>query len=241
MTAYVLVGAGGTGSYLFNALHRYLKSVGGEWTLHIYDGDEVQANNLERQNFEAGDLFQNKATALAKRGLDSEHLFAYPQFLGPDSLPKAIQDGDVVLIAADNMFIRARIQEHANTLENVVVINGGNEEISGSVQLWIREKGKNVTPPLSHLHNEITNTNDADRSGMSCADIAALPGGGQTVLANTTAATLMLAALWRYHQNKHKDKEAPGVIPWTEIQFDHSAGTVTPWDVRPTKGWQANT
>lgn len=237
---YVLIGAGGTGSHLFPALYRYLKSREDEdpnWTIHIYDGDEVEEKNLLRQIFDEGDLFRNKADALGSKARDVDHVFTYPTFLGADDLQRAIRSGDIVLIAADNMFIRARVEEHVKLLDNAVIINGGNEDISGSVQLWIREGGKDITPPISWLHPEITNTRDEDRSAMSCAEVAMLPGGGQTVLANATAAVFMLAALWRFHQDKHKDETKPGIVPWTEVQFDHGRGTMMPWDVRPTKGW----
>lgn len=239
--AYIMVGAGGTASHLYHALYMYLKSredVEPNWELHIYDGDEVMTNNLERQVFTREDLGKNKAIALVESTPDTDHLFAYDRFLGADELPKVIQDGDTVLIMVDNMFIRARIEEHCKTLKDVSVINAGNELISGSVQLWVREKGKNLTPPLSYLHPEITNTMDADRSAMSCADIAKLPGGGQTVLANMSAAALSLAALYRLHEKRYATEKGKGNTPWTEVQFDHKLGTIMPWDVRTVEGWQ---
>lgn len=244
MSNYVLVGAGGTGSHLFRPLCMYLDAYeqdrDPEWLIHVWDGDHVENNNLARQIFEPSEIQMNKARALAGR-MDARHVQAHDQFLSPDSIQAGIQDGDIVIIAADNFFVRKLIEDHARTLDNVTIINGGNEDISGSVQIYVRAEGKDITPRLSHLHPEITNAHDHDRSQLSCAQIAELPGGEQTILANLTSATLILAAIWRHHQEltTKPNPDNHGYIPWTEIQFDHREGTFVPWDVRTTRNWSS--
>lgn len=243
MSTYVLVGAGGTGSHLTPALLRYLDGYEAErdphWQVVIIDGDHVEHRNLARQLFVPEVTGANKATALfTQNPTFAEHVQPKDEFLGPDNISRYILDGDIVLIAADNMFVRKLIEDHVRTLNDSVVINGGNESISGSVQLYVREGGKDITPRLSHLHPEFARK-DGDRSALSCAQIAELPGGEQTVLANMTSATMMLAALWRYHKELHlKPKAAEkDAINWTEFQFDHLTAEYYGWDVRTTKGW----
>ena len=240
---YIMIGAGGTGSHLSGPLYAYLKALEDkdkEWHLFIADGDTVEEKNLIRQNFSAGDIMRNKAAALVERMHDTPHTQAIEVYIGPENIAAKIRDGDVVLIAADNYYVRRLIEQHALTLQNLVVINGGNEAIDGTIQLWVREAGKNLTPRITHMHPEIEAAIDAkqDRSALSCADIAKLPGGEQTIIANMTSATFMLAALYRYHHKYHLTKSEPGITSWTDLSFDHKAGTVLPWDARNTKGWE---
>ena len=70
---YILVGAGGTGSFLFPALLRYLESYHSNreerFTLTVIDGKEVAATKLHRQLFFGRYAGNPKATALvASRG-----------------------------------------------------------------------------------------------------------------------------------------------------------------------------
>lgn len=243
---YVLVGAGGTGSHLCHVLYKYLlarQSEDPDWMLYIIDGDHVTAGNTTRQNFDTEDIDKNKAEALAERLNDPIHVQAIPKYLGNENIEDYMKDDDIVLIGADNYWVRKLIHERALELDNSVVINGGNEMNSGSVQLFIRDEGKNITPSIAHLHPEITDAQPTtDRSLMSCAQIAELPGGEQTILANMTSATFMLAALWRFHQGYYMltDAPEPGHVRWTQVQFDHHEGTYVPWDVRNTKNWEDN-
>lgn len=243
---YVLVGAGGTGSHLCNTLYKYLKAREQEdpdWMLYIIDGDHVTVGNISRQNFRVGDIDKNKAEALFDRINDPEHVQAIPKYLGEEDIEQYVADGDVVLIGADNYWVRKLIHERAIELDNITVINGGNEMNSGSVQLFIRENGVNITPSIAHLHPEITDAQPTtDRSVMSCAQIAELPGGEQTILANMTSAVFMLAALWRFHAGYYfgAPTTEPGHVGWTQVQFDHHEGTYVPWDVRNTKNWETN-
>lgn len=240
MSTYVLVGAGGTGSWLVPPLLAYLagheEKLDPNWQLLLLDGDTVESKNLERQNFSPETVGMNKAEALHAM-YNSAHTQPKAEYLGADNITKYILDNDIVLIGADNMHVRRLIESHVKTLNDAVVINGGNEAISGSVQLYIRQGGKDMTPTLSHLHPEFTHK-DADRSKLSCAEIAKLPGGEQTVLANATSAVMMLAALYRYHRGIWQESD-PERTNWTEFQFDHKTGEYYGWDVRTTKGWQA--
>jgi hypothetical protein len=116
-------------------------------------------------------------------------------------------------------------------MEDITVINAGNELSDGNVQLWVRENGINQTPPITFMHPEIVFRSADDRAAMTCQQAAALPGGGQLILANQQAAAWMLAALWRYHTGEWR-------TGWTELQFDLSKGTVHHIDMRTWEGWK---
>lgn len=229
MNHFLLVGAGGTASYLLPALVRWLDATHGEeWLLAICDGDTIEMGNIARQAHALENVGANKAEALAA---GHDRIVPIPEYLGSLNIDRLIQDGTTVLITVDNFPVRKRIEDHAKTLDNVVVINGGNEEHSGSVQLWVREASRDVTPPIGFMHPEIAEPG-LDRAEMSCQQIAQLPGGGQTAIANMAAATHILTALQRLHA-------APtvGALDWHELQFDALTGEVERIDYRTTRAW----
>ncbi len=234
MDSYILIGAGGTGSHVIAPMLAYLdahhKERGTDYQFVIVDGDNYDTGNLTRQLFEPGFVSNNKAEAMAQM-YNRYPIIAVPKFIGREDLEEMVQDGDTVLIAADNHSIRALVADRAMALRDVTVINAGNELHDGNVQLWVREAGENITPPITFMHPEIIFRSADDRAAMTCAQAAALPGGGQLILANQQAAAWMLAALWRRHTGEWKN---PG---WTEIQFDLAKGRVDHVDMRTWEGW----
>lgn len=234
MEKYILIGAGGTGSnFLPTALtylHAYHTNTDPNWEMYVVDGDNYEYKNLERQLFDPAFVGQNKADALVAQ-YDRYPLISVPKFIGRDDLDDLISERSVVFIGVDNYSLRALLVEHAQKLKNVVLINAGNEKSDGSVQLWVREDGKNMTPPFTFHHPEITYVSKDDRSGMTCAEAAQIPGGEQLILANMTAAQLMLHALWRFHSGAWKEG-------WTESVFDLEQNVVDYINFRERKGWQ---
>ena len=226
---YVLIGAGGTGTHLLHPLVNYLSTFhsDGDFDLGIMDGDEVEEKNLARQLFTPADVLVNKAKAAVTPFRHLRNVIPIAEYLGDDNLSRYITEGSIVLIAVDNWPIRAKIEMHCLTMDNVVVINGGNEEESGSCQIWVRKDGKNETPPLSFLHPEI-HDDGPDRATMSCQQIAALPGGEQLIIANMSSAMWMLTALMDYHRQ---------TMVWTELQFDLASGESIGLDQREKRGW----
>lgn len=239
-TTYTLLGAGGTGSILFDSLIRYLATYHRgrkeAFNLQVIDGDEIETKNLDRQLFADPTIGHNKAEALvatARHVPPNGKLFAIPKFLGKDNVEKLVRDGDVVLIAVDNYSVRALVEEHGKTLPSLVVINGGNESTDGSCQLWQRRDGQNITPPLSHMHPEIAYKDKDDRAAMSCEVRASIPGGEQTIIANMMSATTMLNMLRLFHTSP-KGVPAKG----HEVHFDLNTLAMRPDDLRGVEGWK---
>lgn len=219
---YILIGAGGTGSILFPLLLRYLttyqKTSNEEFTITIIDGKEVSAPKLDRQLFFGRFSGTNKAQAIIEQyATDPKVVIAVPMYLGEGNI-SGIKDSDIVLIAADNFPVRARIEAHAQTLKNITIINGGNEMRDGSLQTYIRRKGKNITPPMSQGHAEILQDDKRDPSSLSCEQIAELPGGEQTIIANSMSATAMLNGLSLVHEWETRKNKTE--TPAEEVFFD---------------------
>lgn len=220
---YAMIGAGGTGAALFPFLTRYLETYSRErqepYTLTVIDGKEVAPSKLERQLFFGRYAGDNKADALIKQyESDPDVIIAISSYLGDDNI-SGIQSGDVVLICADNYPVRARIEAHALTLDNIAIINGGNEMIDGSLQIMVRRNGENITPPLSQGHPEILSDDGMDHAALSCQQISELPGGQQTILANMMSAIAILNALRRLHDWETNPDHTP-FPPGEEVFFD---------------------
>lgn len=238
-TTYTLLGAGGTGSILFPNLLRYLETYHRarkeSFYIQVIDGDDIEPHNLDRQLFTETAIGANKAEALIQTSPfipPSGKLFSRPEFIGKDNVKKVLRDGDIVIIAADNYSIRALIEEVGKTLDNLVVINGGNESTDGSCQLWVRVAGRNVTPPLSHCHPEIVYKGKDDRAAMSCEARSKLAGGEQTIVANMMSAVAILNMLRLYHSSPK------GVPPkGHEVHFDLNTLAMRPDDWRGVEGW----
>ena len=233
---YVMVGAGGTGSILFPNLLRYVSAYHRnreeDFILAVIDGDTLAASNLDRQLFPGSAVGANKAEALVALHVlgAGDQVIAVPQYLGEDNIKDLMTDGDIILIAVDNYSVRAHINKRAKELDNTVVINGGNEDSDGSVQVYIRAGGVNLTPPIDHCHPEIVAKKKDDRRKLSCQQIAELPGGGQTLVANMMSATMILNTLRRYH-------DGHDLGPTHEAHFDLNTMKMRPSDNRGIDGW----
>lgn len=233
-----MVGAGGTGTHLMPAMLAYLRAwhrnQGTEYQVVVADGDFFEEKNLARQLFDVGEVQANKAEAML-RMFPGHPMIAVARYIGAADIEQMVQDGDCVLICADNHSVRRLIADHVKTLDNAVVVNGGNELNDGSVQLWVRENGTNLTPPITFGHPEIKFIDEQDRSAMDCMAAAQLPGGEQTILANMTSANFMLLALRRWHSGEFR-VEGHG-RGWTELQFDLDAGLIEHIDMRDRRNW----
>ena len=218
---YIQIGAGGTGSFLFPALIRYLETYKREsdedFTVTIIDGKEVAASKLERQLFFGRYAGDNKALALAAQyETDPSIVIAVPSYLDKKNI-KGIERNDMILICADNFPVRARIEKHCAKLDDVTVINGGNEMFDGSLQIWMRREGENITPPMSQGHPEILRRDKDDPAALSCQQIAELPGGQQTIIANMMSATAILNAVRQVHEWEQADAQRPHIGPLRDL------------------------
>jgi len=230
---YVLIGAGGTGSQLIGPLLAFLQSWHRnnetEWEFAVVDGDSYHPDNLTRQLFDPRFVGINKAEAMAEQ-YHQYPIRAIPKYIGATDLEYLIVENTITFLGVDNYSVRALVEERALNLDNVVIINGGNERHDGTVQMWIRKSGENKTPRLSYGHPEIQYIAADDRSAMTCAEAMTLPGGEQLIIANMAAAHYMLTAFWRYISNEWESG-------WTELTYDLLRGQVQHIDMRERRNW----
>lgn len=193
----LVIGAGGTGSLLLPSLVRLLRSIEDfNGNIIIADGDSYDEGNSARQLFSTKRVGQNKAEyqyeALVSQLPDMEDKISYiPEYLSQSDLGDIITENTIVINCADNFAVRKYAEDLVLNLRNGIHICCGNELRTGQVQIHIRNNGVSMTPSIYEQYPEL-DSEDGDRSSMSCEDLAALPGGGQLICANMTAASLAL-------------------------------------------------
>ena len=197
-----VVGTGGIGLTLLPVLARFLNysSNQAKYELTCIDGDHFEEKNRERQEFND---YGPKATVTANRlkeEFDNLTISDNPVYIGDHNVNLLIRENDIVLLCVDNHATRKLISKRAESLENIVLINGGNEWTDGNVLVHIRKDGQDVTPTITKYHPEILNSDDEDnpankeRKGAGCAVL--VQSSPQLLIMNNYIAANMLAALY---------------------------------------------
>lgn len=210
----LVIGCGGTGSYVIPNLVRLLVNTKVPICLTLADADVVEDKNLIRQNFIKSDVGKNKAEALAKRY--SSAFGVQIQFV-PKYLESAEQIGTVlknatlnnisysnytplIISCVDNIKARAFMIEALSRYYpgGGYIIDCGNEDTTGQVLLSNLttsinpDTGVYRTPHLFELFPELKERAKSDKlaSELSCAEMAT--SSNQFGYVNLNAATLAL-------------------------------------------------
>jgi molybdopterin/thiamine biosynthesis adenylyltransferase len=202
------------GTRLSQVVCQYLAHQKTKVTVTLIDGDNFEPKNADRQVF--GKL-GNKAEVTAERLVEE-----YPnltistknRYVTEENAFVYIQENSVVFCCVDNHASRKLLSEHCAWLENAVLISGGNDYHDGNVQVFIREKGKNLTPPITYLHPEIAEPADKNPAELSCEELAATSS-PQLIFANLKVATEMGILFWLLTERS---------IPFSELYFDLTTG-----------------
>jgi molybdopterin/thiamine biosynthesis adenylyltransferase len=151
---YDLIGQGGIGSCFSPDAVRFLgysrKETDPQFTVRLIDGDVVEEKNLKRQQFKPSDLGIYKAQLVAEQCPKIDGVFVewFPNYIDKDNVGRFIEDRSVVILMVDNDKTRNIIQTHCLTLNNIMLINGGNEVYDGDVTVFRKHKGEVLMPPI---------------------------------------------------------------------------------------------
>ena len=110
----IVIGCGGTGSYLIPPLARLLKSSKFVGDLILVDGDNYEPSNLDRQSFHVDLLGENKATAQAKKlqkEIEDFECGVIDTYLSESDVKEIVTEGTLVINCADNNAIRKYVEE----------------------------------------------------------------------------------------------------------------------------------
>lgn len=219
--AVVVVGCGGTGSFVAEGLGRMLPLT---INLVLIDMDVVEDRNLERQGFTAADVGLFKSEALAKRlARQYQRPIQYSVFpVGTGDFPQGIVCGCV-----DNGPARQAIADHL--FDNQWYIDSGNGRNFGQVLIG-NAKIDRLSPsfigdvchrlPLPTIQQPAILA-QAPRV-RSCAEAVAADDQGPTI--NQAMAVLVLETVRRILW---------GTCPWMQLYLDLDAGTLTPTMASP--------
>lgn len=238
---FVLVGAGGIGTWLAEGLARMLEFKYPGSALVIVDGDNYEEKNKERQSFTT---MGNKAISTANNLTKTFYKTTFipvpkwvvdDDFSGvddPDS-PKItasqlITEGDIVFAVVDNFAARKIIFDAASKLNNIDVFTGGNDDaLFGSVYHYQRRDGIDITDHPVNTHPEYENPPDKNPGELSCQDRAKIEGGTQLLATNMAVAAFLLGRVQKTIISNQSPDEA-------EIYFDLGVGKAEPYDRRST-------
>jgi len=221
----VVVGLGGIGSWVVQALCPFLQFSQDIWTLVLVDGDEYEEKNRSRQAFdELGPKAEVQAGWVTRK---FPHLRIQPitQYLSDDGsddtfpVRDAIRSGDIVFSCLDNHRTRKMVADHCIHLRDVALISGGNEYTDGNIQVFVRRQGQDLTCRLEKYHPELAQPGDKAPYEMSCEELAA--SSPQLIFTNLAAASLMLQVFYCLEQRKFEFAKS-------EVYFDIVANAATP-------------
>jgi molybdopterin/thiamine biosynthesis adenylyltransferase len=201
MKNYKFIGMGGIGTALAPFACRYLNfECKEDCRVTFIDGDGYEKKNETRQRFKTTG---NKAKVSAEEfAVEFENISfrSVKEFVTPKNIASIINEGDTILMGVDNHAARKLVSDYCKTLNNVVLISGGNELTDGNVQVYIRKDGKDVTASLTKFHPEIENPADKNPGEMSCEERAKQPSSRQILVTNMGVAWRMFNALWHVDQ-----------------------------------------
>lgn len=186
----VLVGCGGTGSWLAPAVARVGRllrdSRGLDVFIHFVDPDLVEEKNVYRQNFSNAEIGESKAFALAFRyGLSwGMPIIAHPRRLKDlKQVPGGYRQTTVFLGCVDRASARQEI--HDSMVEGAWWIDAGNEADNGQVLIGCKGDAPNNLfelpgycswlPLPTQQHPELLQQSRTDGDsdlGISCAELA---------------------------------------------------------------------
>ena len=207
-----IIGLGGVGSILSEKLCRFLNysQVNTSFVVTLIDGDEYEDKNFERQEFtRLGNKAEIKANDLKIKymNLNIDYIIDY---INTDTISRVINDKDIIFLCVDNHKTRMVVSNYCKTLDDVILISGGNELTDGNVQIYIKKGGVSITPDLCAYHPEIATPTDKSPDEMSCEELSKSE--PQLYFTNLSVATIMC---WAYYNIVVQQN-----IDASEIYFD---------------------
>ena len=240
-----VIGLGGVGSIVGRYLAVFLAALDQALRLVLVDGDDYEETNATRQLFaRAGNKAQVTREELLDRFAGSKlTIDAIEEYITPDNVNEMILEDDIVLAAVDNHKSRLLLTERCSQLDNVILISGGNDGVGvdtengdtengdtenggnrpqrgsmGSVQVYLRRGGKDVTPPLTRYHPEIAKPQDRRPDELNCVE--ALQSQPQLLFTNMMTATCILNTLMLH--------VCDDALHYSDLSFDVADGVMRP-------------
>ena len=185
---FVVLGAGGTGSWLVPSLSKMADN------LILIDGDIVEEKNVSRQNFFESDIGKNKAEVIGDRyGITYVTDFIKSVEELEEILEYAINDDIVLVGCLDNNATRHLVHEIYKKRDNLIWIDSGNAERHGQSYVAIKDNGEEIYKSPIELDEAFSVVSGDERrpDQISCAEQS--ESAPQNITANVTAASTLLS------------------------------------------------
>lgn len=192
----VVIGCGGTASWLVPPLLRLLKGLDHVPNLVFVDGDRIEERNLDRQWFDEEDIGKNKAVALIGKMPDDLPIEPAVQEFYTDGMILPISGQSLFICCADNHAARRAVLGAVDRGDGWAII-AGNEYIEAEAYFYQPSfKDTPADPRLYYPAILTDNTGDPTRpAGCTGQAQEADP---QLVLANFSAANHIL---WMFYHH----------------------------------------
>lgn len=220
-----IIGIGGIGTELVNSishfLHFHSKKTEDTFKIFMYDGDEFEDKNKERQFYIVeGNKARSKEFELKER-YDNIQFEGISQYITINS--QVFEEGDIVFCCVDNHKTRKVVFTLCEKLNNVCLFSGGNEYTDGNVQLYIKKGGEELTTKITDYHPEIENPVDRSPEEMSCVELqeSSVP---QLKVTNKGVSFIMECILYNLLCERYNGSRP---IP-SEIYFDITTLSISP-------------
>ena len=203
-----IIGAGGIGGHLIEPLARYLSYGEDNVEITVFDGDQFEERNKERQRFSACENKAEHTVAQLKEQFPRIHFRAKGEYLTEDNIITSIRESDIVFLCVDNHATRKLVSDRCEELDNVTLVSGGNDYTDGNVILYVRKNGKDITKSPTALHPKIANPDDknpgslTDEERQGCQEEART--NPQLLFTNLAVASAMCNAFYALEQGKAK-------------------------------------
>lgn len=224
-----IIGAGGVASYFLPPFLRTLKHIKKplrlrNHTVIIHDGDQLEERNLERQNFgaDAAEAKMFKADAMLFACNFYDNLTSEPRYIDSSF---CVEDGDTLIIMADNHLARKHALEAADRAAGVSVFSAANSTI-GAEAWWYDPATMRGTErdPRVKWPEIVTDMTGSPVHAEGCNSEAHLNEVPQTAIANFMAASHLLL-LWNFVNLEKPKLDAAITKPFWPIAFSNTATT----------------
>ena len=232
MTTHI-IGAGGVASYFLPPFLRTLKHIRKPLRLKnhaviIHDGDTLEERNFERQNFSEANRpsVQGegcfKAASLAYDNGWYANVASREHYIDSSF---AVDDGDTILVMADNHLCRRHSLEAADRAAGVTVLSAANSTI-GAEAWWYDAGGMKDTglDPRAKWPVILTDDTGSPVHAEGCNSEARLDETPQTPIANFMAAAHLLL-LWNFVFIEKPKLDAGLTKPFWPVSFSNTATT----------------
>lgn len=190
----VFIGMGGIGNQAISILLPYMYARRDRLPVNevvIIDPDTYETRNAERQPLAVGNEGQNKAQIAYDKYSAMYPGFEFDwqsEYVNAGNIHHYVEEYDLVMMGVDCAFARHAVDQFATTLDNILLINMGNEQTDGDAFFQFRWGGDQLVSPIGDYLPGFNSPEGIEKSEVSCAAQAADPNNVQTIFANVGAA-----------------------------------------------------